>query len=185
MSLRSLRALRSPLAARYSTAAPLAPPALELRLRDGLKAAMKARDRAAVAVHKAVLADITYAVKAGPDPNGVASYEGVVAALRKGIEKRADAALAYAPTSSTPHADNHAALLSEIAVLQSYLPDAPSAAALDALVGRVVGELSADERASRGVMGTVLKRVWEALGDARAGVDKKVVVAGIQEALRR
>lgn len=62
--------------------------ALETKLRDGLKASMKARDKAAVTCLKAVISDVTNAAKLGKDPNEPATQEAVITAVRKGVEKR-------------------------------------------------------------------------------------------------
>lgn len=89
LSLRS--ALRAaPRAARTfgTTAARLEKAPLELALRDGLKSAMKARDKGAVSALKAIIADVTYNVKSSDQPNEDASHEVVVTTIRKGIDKR-------------------------------------------------------------------------------------------------
>ena len=104
-SIRSLHASASRL---------VGPSPLEVRLRDGLKSAMKSRDRQAatclkvcrsgleagwppclflhvssiVADSQSVLADATNAAKAGPNPNDPATESAVITALRKGIDKR-------------------------------------------------------------------------------------------------
>jgi hypothetical protein len=62
--------------------------ALETKLRDGLKTAMKAKDKAAVTCLKTTISDITNAAKLGVDPNEPATQEAVITAIRKAVEKR-------------------------------------------------------------------------------------------------
>jgi uncharacterized protein YqeY len=77
---------------------------LESALRDGLKTAMKARDRPAATCIKVghhcsptprhqlnfqtVLADVTNTAKMSSDPNAPATQENVISTLRKAIAQR-------------------------------------------------------------------------------------------------
>lgn len=74
--------------------------ALELQLRDGLKMAMKAKDKPAVHTIKSILSDVTNLAKSGPNPDEPASQEGVVNTIRKGIEKRVSP-LEFEPSTTT------------------------------------------------------------------------------------
>ncbi|GFZ42833.1 hypothetical protein JCM24511_00551 [Saitozyma sp. JCM 24511] len=158
---------------------------IELRLRDGLKAAMKARDRPAANCLKAVLAEVTNAAKASANPNEPASSSAVITALRKGVEKRREAALAYAPTSPSPHPENHSALTNEITLLQSFLPSAPPPEALKELIQSVVDSLEEGVRGSKGAVGVVMKGVMEKLGESAAGADRKEVGRIVGELLKK
>lgn len=182
--------------------------ALEVRLRDGLKTAMKAKDRAAVSVLKAIIADVTYAQKSGANPNDAASQEAVITAIKRGIEKRVsrrsalyDARLAefsdrnrvdfqkaaaesYAPGSPSAHEGNYSELMNEISLLSGYMPTAPTPEAVQAAIDEIVAGLDAEVRASKGATGAVMRALWEKLGDARAAVDKKDVAARVGKALK-
>ncbi|KAL1410201.1 hypothetical protein Q8F55_004206 [Vanrija albida] len=184
LALRSLRA--APRAARaLSTTAPrLEKAALELALRDGLKGAMKARDKGAVSALKAIIADVTYNVKSSENPNEDASHEVVVTTIRKGIDKRRQAAEAYAPGTPGDHAENFATLNAEIKLLGSFLPVAPTPEAVQAIIDEIVAGLPEDQRKSKSVTGVVIKGLWERLGDARALVDKKDAAKRVSDALK-
>lgn len=91
MFARSLRSAAPAVRALHSSAALRAAAeksAAEVALRDGLKAAMKAKDKPAVHTLKTILSDVTNLAKSGPTPDQPASQEGVINTIRKGIEKR-------------------------------------------------------------------------------------------------
>ena len=93
------------------------------------------------------------------------------------------AAESYAPDTPGAHPEMHAQLAAEIALLQAYMPTAPTGEAVQALVDEIVGGLPADKR-GKSATGTVMKALWERLGDARAAVDKKDVARRVGEALK-
>ena len=71
---------------------------LEVSLRDGLKAAMKAKDKPATACLKAVLADVTNAGKAQSDPSAPLPESAVLSTLRKSLQNRvSDQTHCYTP----------------------------------------------------------------------------------------
>ncbi|KAK8861346.1 hypothetical protein IAR55_002165 [Kwoniella newhampshirensis] len=166
-----------------SSASP--PSAFEVKLRDALKTSMKAKDRPAATCLKSVLADVTNAAKSGANPNEPTSQEGVMTVVRKGIAQRLQAAESYAPSSPSPHPENHASLLTEIDLLRSFLPPIPSATSLQQSISKIIASLPDDVRGSKGAAGKVLGVLWEQLGESKAGVDKKEIGKWVQDALRR
>ncbi|BEJ11285.1 hypothetical protein CspHIS471_0107070 [Cutaneotrichosporon sp. HIS471] len=155
--------------------------ALEVRLRDSLKGAMKARDKAAVSTLKSVIADVTYVVKSGSTPNDPASQETVINTVRKGIAKRREAAESYAPGAPGASEEHYANFMDEIALLEKYMPVAPTGEAVQKIVDEIVAGLETRNKAQTG---TVMKALWERLGEARAAVDKKDVAARVAKALK-
>ncbi|WVR04064.1 hypothetical protein IAU60_001063 [Kwoniella sp. DSM 27419] len=161
------------------------PSLLETTLRDALKASMKARDRPASACLKAILADVTNAAKSGPTPNEPGSQESVMTVIKKGISQRTQAAESYAPTSASPHPDNHSSLLNEINLLKSFLPTGPTAEVIQAGINKIIAALPGDVRGSKSAAGKVMSLLWEELGEGKAAVDKKEVGKWVQEALKK
>ncbi|KLT41056.1 GatB/YqeY domain-containing protein [Cutaneotrichosporon oleaginosum] len=155
--------------------------ALEVRLRDSLKDAMKARDKAAVSTLKAIIADVTYVVKSGSTPNDPATQETVVNTIRKGIAKRREAAESYAPGAPGASEEHYANFNNEIALLEKYMPEAPTPEAVQKIIDEIVASL---ETRNKGQTGSVMKALWERLGEARAAVDKKDVAARVAKALQ-
>lgn len=90
MFARSLRSAAPVVRALHTSAALRAAEksAAEVALRNGLKAAMKAKDKPAVHTIKTILSDVTNVAKSGPNPDEPANQESVINAIRKGIEKR-------------------------------------------------------------------------------------------------
>ncbi|GMK54533.1 hypothetical protein CspeluHIS016_0111190 [Cutaneotrichosporon spelunceum] len=154
---------------------------LEGRLRDSLKEAMKARDKASVSTLKAIIADVTYVVKSGSTPNEPASQETVVNTVRKAIAKRREAAESYAPGAPGASEEHYGNFMSEIALLEKYMPVAPTGEAVQKIIDEIVAGL---ETRNKGQTGTVMKALWERLGEARAAVDKKDVATRVAKALQ-
>ena len=101
------------------------------------------------------------------------------------LNRKTQAAELYSPSSASPHPENHSSLLSEIQLLKSYLPAAPSSESLQSAIKSIVDGLAADVRSSKGAPGSVMKALWEQLGDAKASVDKKEVGRWVTEALKK
>ncbi|ORX36370.1 hypothetical protein BD324DRAFT_651609 [Kockovaella imperatae] len=177
VSARSLTATRS-------TFAESGPSGIETALRNGLKQAMKSKDRPAIVVHKAILADITNAAKSTPNPNDPLDEVQVVQTVRKSIAARAVAAEQYAPSAPGAHEENHANLLAEIDVLQSYLPQGPSDEQLKLEVETIIKGLPEDVRSSKSVQGAVMKSLWENLGESSKYADKKQVGKMVSDMLK-
>jgi len=75
----------------------------------------------------------------------------------------------------------HAGFLNEIKILKSYLPAAPTPEAVQGYIDEIVAGMT--DRSPKAT-GTVMKALWERLGDARASVDKKDVARRVSEALK-
>ena len=75
--------------------------------------------------------------------------------------------------------------MSEVKLLQSYLPSAPSSETITAAVKSVVDALTPDERSQKGVQGTVMKSLMSKLGDAAAAVDRKELGKLVSDALKK
>ncbi|EIW69130.1 hypothetical protein TREMEDRAFT_68982 [Tremella mesenterica DSM 1558] len=158
---------------------------LETSLRNGLKEAMKSRNRPATTTLKTILADITYTSKSSPDPSKPLSQERVLYVLRKGIKQRSEAALSYSPTSQSPHPENYSNLSDEISLLKSYLPPAPSDTTVRGMIDDIISTLDEDVRLGKGAAGNVMKLLWERLGEDKGLVDKKEVGKWVQEGLKK
>lgn len=100
------------------------------------------------------------------------------------LTSKAVAAESYAPGTPGDNAENYAQLNNEISLLKSYLPVAPTPEAVQTAIDEIIGGLTAEVRASKGVTGVVIKALWEKLGDARASVDKKDVAKRVTESLK-
>ncbi|OCF34598.1 hypothetical protein I316_03639 [Kwoniella heveanensis BCC8398] len=161
------------------------PSILEVSLRNALKTSMKAKDKPAASCLKAILADITNSAKSGPNPNEPGTQESVLNVVKKGISQRLQAAESYAPNSPSAHPENHASLTSEINLLRSFLPTAPSEQSLRSSINKIISALPEDVRSSKSVTGKVLAALWEELGESKGGVDKKEVGKWVQEALKK
>ncbi|WWC87510.1 uncharacterized protein L201_002400 [Kwoniella dendrophila CBS 6074] len=162
-----------------------AQPGLETVLRNALKASMKSKDKPAAACLKSILADVTNATKSGANPNEPINDEGVMAVLKKGIFQRTQASESYSPSSSSPHPENYSSLQKEIELLKGFLPESPSTEILQTLIDKIIGNLSNELKASKGVAGKVINGLWEELGDKKGGVDKKLVGKLVQDALKK
>jgi uncharacterized protein YqeY len=103
--------------------------------------------------------------------------------LKLTIDQR-EAAMSYAPSAPSSHPEHHAALISEIDLLQSYLPAAPTGEAITRLVSQVIDALSDEARMNKGAVGMVMKGVMEKLGEAAAAVDRKELGKMVGELLK-
>lgn len=95
------------------------------------------------------------------------------------------AAESYAPGSPSAHEENYTELMNEIKLLSSFMPTAPTPEAIQATIDEIVAGLSAEARANKAATGTVMRALWEKLGEARAAVDKKDVAARVSQALKQ
>lgn len=91
------------------------------------------------------------------------------------------AATEYAVGTPGANEDMYASFQNEIVLLKSFLPDAPTPEAVQAIIDDIVANTA--ERGPKAT-GTVMKALWERLGDSRASVDKKDVAARVAAALK-
>lgn len=146
--------------------------ALKARLQDDLTAAMKARDQAATSTLRMLLAAINVAEVAG-DTAVELSDDQVLGVLRSEAKKRAESAEIYAQAGRTDSADKERA---ELAVIERYLPAAPDAAQLQALVAAAVAAAAAEGATGPKAMGQVIKAVREQAGPAADGAQIAALV---------
>ena len=70
-------------------------------------------------------------------------------------------------------------------MLQSYLPTAPSLDSVKASIDEIIAGLEESVRNSKGVQGAVMKTLWEKLGEAAGGLDRKEIGKSVAEALKK
>lgn len=146
--------------------------ALKAQLHDDLTAAMKARDQATTSTLRMLLAAINVAEVAG-DTAVELSDDDVLAVLRSEAKKRAESAEIYAQAGRAESADKERA---EVALIERYLPAAPDAAQLQALVDTAVADAAAAGATGPKAMGQVIKAVREAAGPAADGAQIAALV---------
>ncbi|QDH13111.1 GatB/YqeY domain-containing protein [Formicincola oecophyllae] len=131
-----------------------------------LKTAMKAKDMAQVARLRAITAklkDLDVAARAG---SGDVTESDVMGALRSMIKSRTESAALYRQGGRPELAEKEEG---EIAVIESYLPQGPSDADLEAAVAEAVTSTGATSMKDMGkVMGVLKGRFGPALDAARA-----------------
>lgn len=69
----------------------------------------------------------------------------------------------------------HQNLQSEISLLQSFLPQSPTAESLSQIIQETIDSLDEEVRRSKGAVGAVMKGLFGKLGDAGLAVDRKEV----------
>jgi len=69
--------------------------------------------------------------------------------------------------------------------LQSYLPTAPSLESVKASIDEIIAGLEESVRSSKGVQGVVMKTLWDKLGEAAGGLDRKEIGKSVAEALKK
>ncbi len=138
---------------------------MKAQLQDDLTASMKARDQATTSTLRMLLVAINVAEVAG-DTAVELSDDDVLAVLRAEAKKRAEAAQIYAQAGRAESAEKERG---ELAVIERYLPAAPDAAELQALVDAAVAAAAADGVTGPKAMGLVIKAVREQAGPAADG----------------
>jgi uncharacterized protein YqeY len=123
------------------------------RLREDLKAAMRAGDRARVGVLRMVLSE---AHNREIERHAELEDDDVVAVLRKAVKMRRDAAEQYDAGGAEGRA---AAERAEIEILEAYLPSELDEAELEAAIAGLVDELGASGMKDMGrVMSALMER---------------------------
>ncbi|MFZ1662790.1 MAG: GatB/YqeY domain-containing protein [Paracoccaceae bacterium] len=124
------------------------------RISDAQKEAMKARDTARLSTVRMILAavkDKEIALRT----SGQAISEGeVLALLGKMVKQRQESAKVYVEGGRQELADNE---LAEIAVIETFLPKALSAAEVEAAIGAAIDEAGATSLRDMGKVMGVLK----------------------------
>ncbi|MDO4693262.1 MAG: GatB/YqeY domain-containing protein [Eikenella sp.] len=124
---------------------------LKTRLNEDMKAALKAKDQAALSTIRLANAEIK---RFEVDERIEADDAKVVAILGKMIKQRKDSAAIYSQAGRQELADKE---LAEIAILQVYLPEMLSAAAIEAAVAAAIAETGAAGMADMGKVMALLK----------------------------
>ena len=133
--------------------------ALRERLREDLKAAMRAKEKERTTVIRGALSAITYADKA----TGVAvDDEKARAELRRIAKKHDESILQFTQAGRTDLADHERA---QLAILQTYLPQALPEAQLRAAVDAAIAATGARTAAD---LGAVMKEVGKTLSADQA-----------------
>ncbi|RKP08351.1 Yqey-like protein-domain-containing protein [Thamnocephalis sphaerospora] len=133
------------------------------RLRDDIKQAMRAKDKARTALIRAVVADVTYAEKNATNEQAAAQAledAGVIVALQRAVKKRREAVDAYVTAGREDLAEKERA---EVEVLNTYLPQQWSREAIREEVVRAVAEVGATSVKD---MGKVMRVVRVPAGSA-------------------
>lgn len=130
--------------------------ALEQKIMDGLKEAMKSKNEAALRTMRAIKAEIIKA-KTEPGAGGVLAPEKETSLLQKMVKQRKDAAEIYA-TQGRP--DLQKTEEEELAIIQQYLPQQLSADELRTELKSIIAEVGASGSADMGkVMGVATKKL--------------------------
>ncbi|KAF9529282.1 GatB YqeY domain-containing protein [Crepidotus variabilis] len=118
------------------------------KLMDQVKQAMKAKNTIASTTFRSALAEINNADKAGKEPLNEA---GMVAVVRKGIQRRTDAAAKFSEANRQDLAQKE---LNEVQLLESLVPPLLTAKQLDVHLKAVLDALPAgtDLRRSTGLI---------------------------------
>ncbi|NOZ21006.1 MAG: GatB/YqeY domain-containing protein [Planctomycetes bacterium] len=133
------------------------------KLREDMKAAMKAREELRLSTIRMVIASIkTVQIDKGED----LSEGDILGILQKAIKSRKDSVEQYEKAGRTDLAEKEKA---EIAVLEEYLPQQMSEDDVRALVQKIIEEEGAE---SKGDIGKVMRRI---MADHKGAVDGKRV----------
>ncbi|MEZ4870078.1 MAG: GatB/YqeY domain-containing protein [Caldilineaceae bacterium] len=128
---------------------------LQERINADLRQAMLARNDVAKLALRAVKTALTEASKAGADH--ALSEEQVLAAIRREVKRRRDAATEYEKVGATAKAE---AEMAEATILEKYLPAELSEAQVEEIVRAVIAELGATSMRDMGkVMAAAMTRV--------------------------
>ncbi len=144
---------------------------LKAQIMNDMKAAMKAKDKATVGTIRMLTAAIK---QVEVDERRELSDADVLAIVSKMIKQRKDAAEQYAQAE---RADLEQQELSEIKILESYLPEQLSAEKVQAIVQEVITQTGASGMQDMGqVMGQVKAKV---AGQADMGQVSQIVKAAL------
>lgn len=140
---------------------------LQKRLDEDLKEAMRAKDT----VRLETVRNVRGAIRSREIDSGQALGPDEVVKLIRGLVKQREESIAQYREGG--RADLVARESAEKAILESYLPSAPSAAEIERVVGQVMSELNASSIKD---MGRVMKAALERLGPAADGKAVSVAV---------
>src|SRR5699024_7464066 len=124
---------------------------LKEQLRDDMKAAMRARDKARLAVIRMTQAAIK---QREVDDQVELDDTGTLAVIEKMVKQRRDAEAQYQDAGRAELAADEAA---EIKILQGYLPEQLSTAEIDTAIGAAIADTGAETMRDMGKVMAALK----------------------------
>lgn len=124
------------------------------RIQDDLKTAMRAKDRARLAVIRALKTALTHAQIEKGGPTTELDEAEVIAVIRKQLKQRQDSAAQYRQAGRDELAAEEEA---EITLLEAYLPAPLSPAEIEQLVVDAIAETAATSKADMGKVMQILQ----------------------------
>ena len=128
---------------------------LKDQIQSDLTDAIKGKDQLRAGTLRMVLAAITNEEVSGKEAKTLNDQE-LITVLNREAKKRKEASVAYVEAKRQDLADKENA---ELAVIQSYLPEALSADALAKIISDAVNEVKAAGQSGPSAMGAVMKLV--------------------------
>ena len=128
---------------------------LKDQIQSDLTEAIKGKDQLRAGTLRMVLAAITNEEVSGKEAKTLNDQE-LMTVLNREAKKRKEASVAYVDAKRQDLADKENA---ELAVIQSYLPEALSADALAKIISDAVNEVKASGQSGPSAMGAVMKHV--------------------------
>lgn len=128
---------------------------LKDQIQSDLTDAIKGKDQLRAGTLRMVLAAITNEEVSGKEAKTLNDQE-LMTVLNREAKKRKEASVAYVEAKRQDLADKENA---ELAVIQSYLPEALSADALAKIISDAVNEVKASGQSGPSAMGAVMKLV--------------------------
>lgn len=128
---------------------------LKDQIQSDLTEAIKGKDQLRAGTLRMVLAAITNEEVSGKEAKTLNDQE-LMTVLNREAKKRKEASVAYVEAKRQDLADKENA---ELAVIQSYLPEALSADALAKIISDAVSEVKASGQSGPSAMGAVMKLV--------------------------
>lgn len=128
---------------------------LKDQIQSDLTDAIKTKDQLRAGTLRMVLAAITNEEVSGKEAKTLNDQE-LMTVLNREAKKRKEASVAYVEAKRQDLADKENA---ELAVIQSYLPEALSADALAKIISDAVSEVKASGQSGPSAMGAVMKLV--------------------------
>ncbi|MET0090177.1 MAG: GatB/YqeY domain-containing protein [Candidatus Thiodiazotropha sp.] len=132
---------------------------LKQRIQDDVKVAMKAKDKARLSTLRLITAEIK---QREVDTRAELDESQVLAILDKMIKQRRDSATQYQDAGRTELADQER---SEIAIIETYLPAALSAAEIDAMIAEAIASAGASGMQDMGKVMGLLKPKMQGRAD--------------------
>lgn len=153
----------------------MADTALKGRIQDDLKQAMLAQDKRLVSILRSLKSAILYKEVADGKRDDGLSEEETVAVFKKEKKSRQDALALYESAGEQERADEERY---QIGVIEAYLPEEMSEAAVTALVEKVITDLAITDTSPKDmgrIIGAVKSQAPNADGALVANVVKKAL----------